>query len=157
MTSGPHSLEPDVIIVENDPGCAAHVRDIVLTALSVEPAIYSDTVSAFESCLEHPAYIDLIITREGDGDFSGFKLLKQLDAIFLRPVFAILLLNPGQNEASAETWFAQLDKAFETIIPFKTIRFPYRLSELGTALNKAFPWRQPEVRFCRITEDHTNP
>jgi hypothetical protein len=152
MAARLHLLEPTIIILDNDPGCAENVDNIVFAVLGVRATIFSDKNQAIEWCACHPVRVDLVIAWEGDIHFNGFKLLKELDRIFLKPVYAIFLLNQSGNEASAETWFYQLDKVFKTITPFKAIRFPYRLSKLGTALTDAFPWRKPEMQCSERIE-----
>jgi hypothetical protein len=144
-------LEPAIIVVDNDPDCIVYINDIVLSVLGVNVTIFKDKNHALEWCAVNPVHVDLVIIREGDIHFNGFKLLKELDGIFLRPVFAVFLLNPSGNEASAECWFYQLDKVFKTIIPFKAIRYPYRLSKLGSALNDAFSWYKADMHFNKIT------
>jgi hypothetical protein len=138
-------LEPAIIILDNNPDCAARINNVVFAVLGVKATIFTDKDPVLRWCAEHPVHADMVIAWEGDIHFNGFKLLKELDGIFLRPVFAVFLFNPSVNEASTEAWFYSLDKVFKTIIPFKAIRYPYRLSKLGTALNDAFSWYKPDT------------
>jgi hypothetical protein len=154
MAVRPHVLEPAIIVIDNDPDCITYINDIVFAVLGKRATIFTDKRLTLDWCARHPVHVDLIITREGDNHFNGFKLLKELDGIFLRPVFAIFLLHPSGNEHSAETWYYQLDKVFKTIIPLKALRFPYRLSKLGTALNDAFSWYKPEMRCSKIIDNN---
>lgn len=147
MAAGQTLLEPAIIVIDNDPDFAAYINDIVFSVLGVNATIFEDKIQVLDWCAEHPVHVDMVIVREGDIHFNGFKLLKELDGIFLRPVLAVFLLNPSVNEASAEAWFCGLDKVFKTLIPFKAVYYPYRLSKLGTALNDAFSWYRPEMRY----------
>jgi hypothetical protein len=56
--------------------------------------------------------------------------------ILLEP--AIIVIDNDPDFASAEAWFYGLDKVFKTLIPYKAVRYPYRLSKLGTALATRF-------------------
>lgn len=156
MADKSHLLEPAILIVDNDDDYATYINDIVFSVLGIDATIFPEKSSAIEWCASHPVHVDLVITREGDDDFNGFKVLKELDGIFLRPVFAVFLLSPSGNETSAEAWFSQLDNVFKTIIPFKAIRFPYRLSKLGMALNDAFPWYKSDCQGGGVTQEKKN-
>jgi hypothetical protein len=140
------SLEPAILIVDSNPDAVLYLDEIVTIVLGVHATTFTDAQLAIAWCVEHPVHPDLVISGEGDQDFNGFLLLKKLDELFLRPVYAVLLLNPRENDYSAETWFYQLDKVFAAIQPFKAIRFPYLMHELGTALDRAFPWYAPAAR-----------
>jgi hypothetical protein len=154
MNTKPCFPHPDVIIVDNDPTYVDYITNIVTDVLGVTAATFTEKRSALEWCAGHPVHTDLVITREGEEPFNGFKLLRQLDEIFLRPVYAILLINPRGNDYSAECWFDQLDKVFKTIKPLKAICWPYRKYKLGTALDKAFPWYKPDMQCAKMTEEN---
>jgi hypothetical protein len=156
MAVKPLLLEPAIIIVDNDPECAAYISDIVTAVLGVKATIFTDKPPALEWCAGHPVHVDLVITREGDHIFNGFKLLKELDKNFMRPVYAILLLNPRGNDSSAESWFYQLDKVFTTIKPLKALRYPYLMHKLGTALDDAFSWFKPDMQSGKRTQENKN-
>jgi hypothetical protein len=154
MTDKSHLLEPAIIIVDSDSVFAAYINEIVFSVLGLSATIFKYKIQAHDWCTAHPVHVDMVIAWEGDSRFNGFKLFKEPDGIFLRPVLAVLLLNPSENEASAAAWFCGLDKAFKTMIPFKAIRYPYRLSKLGTVLNDAFSWYKPEMRCSKIIDNN---
>jgi hypothetical protein len=156
MNHNPSLPEPAILIVDNNPDAVLYLDEIVTTVLGVHATTFTDAQLAIAWCAAHPAHADLVITGEGDDHFNGFKLLKELDELFLRPVYAILLLNPRGNDLSAETWFYQLDKVFTTLQPLKALRFPYRMHELGTTLDRAFPWYTPAMRCGQTTGKSEN-
>jgi hypothetical protein len=141
MTSRSPSLEPTIIIVHSDPEHVVYLDEIVMTALDVCATCFIDSRLAFEWCIAHPARADLVITKEAMPELSGFKLLKAMDAVLLRPVYSIFLLEPGINDAHAQEWFYGLDKVFSMVRPLRAVRYPYLMHNFAMALQEAFPWR----------------
>lgn len=149
-------LEPAIVIVDNNPEYIAYLSEIVMAVLGVKATIFTDKRPALKWCATHPVHVDLVITRESDIRFNGFKLLKELDEIFLRPVYAILLINPRGNDYSAESWFYQLDKVFKTIVPLKSLCYPYSMHTIGTTLDSAFSWYKPIPQNEKIDKENKN-
>ena len=141
MTSRSPSLEPTIIIVHSDPEHVVYLDEIVMTALDVCATCFIDSRLAFEWCIAHPARADLVITKEAKPELSGFKLLKAMDAVLLRPVYSKFLLEPGINDAHAQEWFCGLDKVFSMVRPLRAVRYPYLMHNFAMALQEAFPWR----------------
>lgn len=144
-----NSLIPSVLIADSDPDHAMGLNDIVTDVLGISAATFTDSRLALAWCAGHPIHTDLVITRENMQPLNGFKMLKEMDAIFFRPVYAILLICPGTNEADAQAWFYQLDKVFSMIKPLKALCPPYFKYEIGTALNRAFPWYDSKLLATR--------
>jgi hypothetical protein len=141
MASRSPSLEPTVIIVHSDPEYVVYLDEIVMTALDVCGTCFIDSRLALEWFTTHPARADLVIAKEGMPQLSGFKLLKALDAVLLRPVYSIFLLEPTMNDAHAQEWFYGLDKVFSMVRPLRAVRYPYLMHNFAMALHEAFPWR----------------
>lgn len=141
MASRSPSLEPAVIIVHSDPERAVILDEMVMIALDVCATCFIDSPLALEWFAAHPARADLVIVKEGMRELSGFKLLKALDAILLRPLYSIFLLEPGINDAHAQEWFYSLDKVFSMVRPLRAVRYPYLMHNFAMALHEAFPWR----------------
>ncbi len=141
MASRSPSLEPAVIIVHSDPERAVILDEMVMIALDVCATLFIDPRLALEWFAAHPARADLIIVKESMPDLSGFKLLKALDTVLLRPVYSIFLLEPGINDAHAQEWFYGLEKVFSMVRPLRAVRYPYLMHNFAMALHEAFPWR----------------
>lgn len=141
MASRSPSLEPTIIIVHSDPERAVILDEMVMIALDVCATLFIDPRPALEWFAAHPARADLVIVKEGMRELSGFKLLRALDAILLRPVYSIFLLEPGINDAHAQEWFYGLDKVFTMVQPLRAVRYPYLMHNFAMALHEAFPWR----------------
>lgn len=139
MASRSPSLEPAVIIVHNDPERAEILDEMVMIVLDVCATCFIDSRRALEWFVTHPACTDLIIVKESMSGLSGFKLLKSLDSVLVRPVYSIFLLDPGINDAHAQEWFYGLDKVFKTVRPLRAVRHPYLMHNFAMALHEAFP------------------
>jgi len=138
------SLEPTIIIVHSDPERVIYLDEIVMTALDVCATGFIDSSLALEWFAAHPARADLIIVKEGMPQLSGFKLLKALDAVLLRPVYSIFLIDHSVNEAHAQEWYYGLDRVFSMVRPLRAVRYPYLMHSIAMALHEAFPWRIAE-------------
>jgi hypothetical protein len=144
MASKSPSLEPTIIIVHSDPEKVAYLDEIVFKTLDVCGTCFIDSRLAHEWCIAHPAAADLIIVKETMPEWSGVRLLKSLDAIIVRPVYSIFLIDHSVNEAHAQEWYYGLDRVFSMVRPLRAVRYPYLMHSIAMALHEAFPWRIAE-------------
>jgi hypothetical protein len=146
MASRSPSLKPTIIIVHSDPEYVVYLDEIVMAALDVCGTCFIDSRLALEWFTTHPARADLVITKEAMPELSGFKFLKALDAVLLRPIYSIFLLEPGINDSHAQEWFYGLHKIFSMVRPLRAVRYPYLMHNFAMALHEAFPWRVAQNR-----------
>jgi hypothetical protein len=134
-----------------EPASLSRLTGITAEVLSIKPFSFDSPLAARDWCCQHPSIVDLVIVRE---DLSGFNLLKELDAITPRPVYAVFLIADKITAADAQNWFYSLKGVFTMVQPLKAVLYPWFKHNIAMALIEAFPWHDPAKK--RENQQKTN-